>query len=88
MGNSSGHVDEELDVRGLGCAAVLIELAVLARTRTKPWVVDVLTDDLGAPSELPSWCRLTGNMFVGPSVPTVARPGPCYTLILQAKENS
>ena len=87
MGNSSGHVDEELDVRGLGCASVLIELAVLARTRTKPWVVDVLTDDLGAPSELPSWCRLTGNMFVGSSV-TTSGPGPRYTLILQAKDNS
>lgn len=86
MGDSSGQVDEELDVRGLGCAEVLIQLAVLARTRTKPWVVDVVTDDLGAPSELPSWCRLTGNMFVGSS--TASGPGPRYTLILPAKDNS
>ena len=86
MGSPHPHTDEELDVRGLGCAGVLMALASMARTRTKPWTVDVLTDDLGAPTELPSWCRLTGNMYVGLS--TAGKLGPRYTLILQAKDNS
>ena len=86
MGSLPSHADEELDVRGLGCAGVLMALAALARTSVKPWTVDVLTDDLGAPTELPSWCRLTGNMYKGHS--TTGEPGPRYTLILQAKDNS
>jgi TusA-related sulfurtransferase len=57
--------DEELDVRGMGCAAVLIELARVWRNHSEPWVVVVRTDDGGAPEELPSWCRMTHSTFVG-----------------------
>ncbi len=54
-----------IDVRGQGCASVLIRLASHGRTVTGPTEVIVWTDDLGAPEELPAWCRLTGNRYVG-----------------------
>ena len=76
-------IDELVDVRGLGCAGVLIELARLARTCAAPRSLAVWTDDAGAPEELPSWCRLTGHTYVGrlPDAEQVAR----HHLVLQQK---
>jgi TusA-related sulfurtransferase len=79
-------VDERLDVRGLGCANVLIELARLTRERTRPWAVLVHTDDGGAPQELPSWCRMTGNTFVG--LRSVDGSSSQYLIVLEPKESS
>jgi tRNA 2-thiouridine synthesizing protein A len=56
-----------LDLRGVGCASVLIELAAQARTDSTTRTVLVLTDDRGAPTELPAWCRMTGHHYVGPT---------------------
>jgi tRNA 2-thiouridine synthesizing protein A len=54
-----------LDLRGTGCATVLIRLAATARTAAPDSAVTVWTDDRGAPSELPAWCRMTGHRYVG-----------------------
>ena len=59
-----------LDVRGTGCASVLIQLARLAgRSRDGHLDVVVWTDDLGAPEELPAWCRMTGHAYLGELAP-------------------
>jgi tRNA 2-thiouridine synthesizing protein A len=64
------HVDdetEELDLRGLGCGSVLMRLAATARSSggaLKRLVV--VTDDRGAPEELPAWCRMTKHRYLGP----------------------
>lgn len=58
-----------LDVRGLGCGSVLVRLAAFRRTVTTTTTVIVWTDDIGAPEELPAWCRLTGQTYVGPADP-------------------
>ena len=79
--------EEHLDVRGLGCASVLIELARLQRTHAKPLAVIVDTDDAGAPEELPAWCRLTGNTFVGRVSPSESA-STHYRLVLEAPEES
>ncbi len=55
---------EVVDLRGEGCAGVLIRLAALARDAASRGIV-VLTDDLGAPEELPAWCRMTKHRFDG-----------------------
>lgn len=56
-----------LDVRGAGCADVLIRLAALARATDGPDAeIIVWTDDRGAPTELPAWCRMTRHRFDGP----------------------
>lgn len=56
---------EIVDVRGLGCGSVLIELAARRRSISGPVVVLVWTDDAGAPEELPAWCRMTKQTFTG-----------------------
>jgi tRNA 2-thiouridine synthesizing protein A len=53
------------DVRGRGCGDTLIELAALARQLGPDNHVLVWTDDRGAPSELPAWCRMTGHRYRG-----------------------
>lgn len=57
---------EVIDLRGAGCASVLIRLAAEAKSDQKTRTVVVWTDDLGAPEELPAWCRMTGHRFIGP----------------------
>jgi tRNA 2-thiouridine synthesizing protein A len=57
---------ELVDVRGAGCASVLIRLARLAKADSTPRNLTVWTDDEGAPEELPAWCRMTGHHFLGP----------------------
>jgi tRNA 2-thiouridine synthesizing protein A len=54
-----------LDLSGVGCASVLIRLAATARDTTTPTPVTLITDDRGAPEELPAWCRMTGHLFLG-----------------------
>ena len=54
-----------LDVRGLGCGSVLVRLAALRRTLAASTKVAVWTDDAGAPEELPAWCRMTGQTYIG-----------------------
>ena len=71
-----------IDLRGAGCATVLIELARIARTDSTPnRSVIIWTDDRGAPTELPAWCRMTGHCYDGPT-PTPDQ----YRLILHPEE--
>jgi TusA-related sulfurtransferase len=72
-----------LDLRGLGCGSVLIELAKLARSAAGEHLVDVpidvLIDDRGADSEIPAWCRMTGHHLDG-IIPTAR--GSVYRIVL------
>ena len=72
---------ELVDLRGSGCAEVLIRLAMIARTAACDSELRVITDDRGAPSELPAWCRMTRNTYLGPTDPE-GPDGPTYRLIL------
>jgi TusA-related sulfurtransferase len=77
-----------LDVRGLGCGSVLVQLAAHRRTLTETTEVIVWTDDLGAPEELPSWCRLTSQQYIGPiesDEPVVVEAAKKYVLILSPR---
>jgi tRNA 2-thiouridine synthesizing protein A len=74
-----------LDLRGAGCADVLIRLAALARGSVDAnQHVIVWTDDRGAPTELPSWCRMTNHRYVGP----LADRSDQYLLTLHPKDES
>jgi TusA-related sulfurtransferase len=80
----SSSPEMQIDQLGQGCASVLIELARAARTlrsaslgsRPKPMRIELLTDDRGAPTELPAGCRMTGHRFDGAAAPD------CYRLTL------
>jgi tRNA 2-thiouridine synthesizing protein A len=79
------HASVTVDLRGAGCADVLIRLAKIARDNNNPnQHIIVWTDDRGAPTELPSWCRMTNHRYVGP----VADQPEQYLLILYPKDES
>jgi TusA-related sulfurtransferase len=56
-----------LDLRGKGCADTLMRLARVARDCAgQEHDVVVWSDDRGATTELPAWCRMTNHHYVGP----------------------
>lgn len=74
-----------LDTRGSGCASVLILLAAQARGDVSAnRQVIVWTDDLGAPEELPAWCRMTGHRYIG----VISDHPDQHVLIMHPKDNS
>ena len=70
-GGSSGDAGGELvvDTRGLLCPVPVIELARRIRDVPVGGSVRILSDDAAAASDLPAWCALRGQEFVGQPVP-------------------
>jgi tRNA 2-thiouridine synthesizing protein A len=56
--------DAEWDAGDLGCGTLVLDLR--KRLRAMPGgVLKVIALDLGAPLDLPAWCRLTRNELLG-----------------------
>jgi TusA-related sulfurtransferase len=55
----------ELDCRGLVCPAPIIELARRIGDVATGALVGVVTDDTAARYDVPAWCRMTGQEYVG-----------------------
>ena len=54
------HADMEWNAGDLGCGKLVLDLR--KRLRAMPGrVLKVIALDLGAPEDLPAWCRLTQN---------------------------
>jgi len=54
-----------LDCRGQACPVPVIELAKALPTVEVGDVVEVLSDDPAARHDIPAWCRLRGQEYVG-----------------------
>lgn len=54
-----------LDCRGRPCPVPVIELARALPTVAVGEVVEVLSDDPAAATDIPAWCRLRGQEYVG-----------------------
>ena len=54
-----------LDCRGRPCPIPVIELARALPTVAVGQVVEVLSDDLAARHDLPAWCRMRGQDYLG-----------------------
>ena len=54
-----------LDCRGRACPIPVIELAKALPTVEVGDVVEVLSDDPAARHDIPAWCRLRGQEYVG-----------------------
>jgi tRNA 2-thiouridine synthesizing protein A len=52
---------ESLDTRGRRCSLLSMMIAERIAKVAPGTVLEVLTDDPGATTEVPSWCRRTGN---------------------------
>ena len=54
-------VDLEISMGSLGCGDLVFELKAQFDRVSPGQMVRVVSDDPGAPTEIPSWCRLTGH---------------------------
>lgn len=54
-----------LDCRGRRCPVPVIELAKALPTVAVGEVVEVLSDDPAAATDVPAWCRMRGAAFEG-----------------------
>jgi len=62
---SENQSDETLDARGRRCSMLSTVVAQKIGRLSLGAVLKVLTDDPGAPSEMPAWCRSTGHVLLG-----------------------
>ena len=63
--------DDAWDAGAMGCGELVFELMVRLRVMRPGQILKLTATDLGAPHDLPAWCRMTGNRLVK------AEP-PCY----------
>ena len=62
------EVDLELDCRGLLCPLPVIELGRRYADVPVGGLVAVLADDVAARTDIPAWCRMRGQEYVGHDV--------------------
>jgi tRNA 2-thiouridine synthesizing protein A len=55
---------QEWDAGDLGCGELVIELRFLLKAMQPGEVIRVHATDLGAPADLPAWCRMTNNVLM------------------------
>ena len=74
----SFQADDVWDAGDMGCGELIFLLAQRTRSLGPGRVLDLIATDLGAPHDIPAWCRMTGNDLL------VARP-PHY--LIRSKES-
>ena len=62
-------VDLEILTGELGCGELTYELKLQFQRVEPRWIVRIVTDDPGAPRDLPAWCRMTGHRFLEADAP-------------------
>jgi TusA-related sulfurtransferase len=60
----------ELDCRGLLCPRPVIELARHLEDVPVGATIGVVADDVAAAHDIPAWCRMRGQEYVGADVAT------------------
>lgn len=56
--------DESWDAGGRGCGELVFELMMRLRALRPGQILRLRTTDLGAPQDIPAWCRITGNRLL------------------------
>ena len=56
--------DEEFDGGDMSCGALAIELRIRVRAMQPGQVLHLISQDPGAPADIPAWSRLTGNQLL------------------------
>ena len=65
----SVQVDDVWDAGDMGCGELVFLLAQRARALGPGKVLELVATDLGAPHDIPAWCRLTGNALLTANPP-------------------
>jgi TusA-related sulfurtransferase len=60
-----GAVVEVVDARGLACPVPVIRLAQRARDASPGSLVEVWATDPAAAADVPAWCRMRGQDYLG-----------------------
>jgi len=68
-GEGGATYDVTIDARGLRCPAPVIELAKRIGEAPVGGLVAVLADDEAARHDVPAWCGMRGQEYVGEPVP-------------------
>jgi TusA-related sulfurtransferase len=73
--------DRTCDERGARCPAPVIALARAAAALGPGALVEVLSDDEAAATDIPAWARLRGATYLGSAPPQDGRGGTAYYLL-------
>ena len=57
--------DEQLDCYGLLCPMPIIQTEKKLKEMNKGEVLEVISTDQGIREDIPAWCRLTGQEYIG-----------------------
>ena len=58
------HVADQWDAGHMGCGEVIILLRIRMQKLEAGQVLKLTSQDMGAPVDLPAWCRLTGRRLL------------------------
>ena len=59
------EANESLDDVGLSCPMPIVKLAKKAKELKIGDILELRVDDVGAKEDVPSWCKRTGNEYLG-----------------------
>jgi TusA-related sulfurtransferase len=57
--------DEILDCVGLSCPMPILKTSVKMREMKQGQVLEIQSDDEGIENDMPAWCSMTGNEYIG-----------------------
>jgi len=57
--------DEILDCFGLSCPMPILKTSVKIKEMKQGQVLEVQSDDDGIEKDMPAWCEMTGNEYIG-----------------------
>ncbi len=57
--------DEVLDCVGLACPMPIFKASIKIKEMKPGHVLEIQSDDDGIEKDMPAWCRLTGNEYLG-----------------------
>jgi tRNA 2-thiouridine synthesizing protein A len=58
------RVDDAWDAGDMGCGELVFRLALRMRELRPGALLKLTATDLGAPHDIPAWCRMTGHALV------------------------
>jgi len=61
--------DDTFDAGDMGCGELVFLLAMRMRTLGPGKLLELVATDLGAPHDIPAWCRMTGHALLSASPP-------------------
>ena len=59
------NAEETLDCVGLYCPMPIVKVSKKMKELKPGQVLEVMADDAGIKQDMPSWCKTTGNEFLG-----------------------